>query len=280
MDETREIDIDLRKIFYMMRTKVVFILLATVMLAAVAGIYTHFFIAPTYASSAKFYVYNNPDNNVSTARAINTNDIDASNDIINTYVYLLKSDTVLNKVAQDLGMASGDSIKNYIQAKAVEGTLIFQVTVTTTDPELSAKIANSVAKVAPDEIVRIVNAGGASVVDWARVSGVPVAPNLKKNIMVGGIIGFVVSFALFFIYELFDTTITNARDIQREFDIPILGTIPRLDAPDKSGYGSSAKTDDNKTQDTAETPPPLPKPSSSLLENIQSVKEGNKNDKS
>lgn len=281
MDETREIDIDLRKIFYMMRTKVIYILLATVLLAGAAGAYTHFFIAPTYTANAKFYVYNNPNNNVSSDRALNSNDINASSDIISTYVYLLSSDTVLDKVAQDLGYASGSAIRNYITASTVEGTLIFQVKVTTTDPELSAKIANSVAKVAPNEIVRIVNAGGASVVDWAKVPTAPVGPNTKKNIMVGAMIGFLVSFAFFFIYELFDTTITNARDIEREFnDIPILGTIPRLDAPDKSGYGSQ-KPDDKAEADAPEPAvnPPLAKPSSSLLENIQNVKEETKNDK-
>ncbi|MCR5207844.1 MAG: hypothetical protein K6C14_05135 [Eubacterium sp.] len=280
MDETREIDIDLRKIFYMMRTKVVYILLATVFLAAAAGAFTHFFIAPTYQANAKFYVYNNPNNTVATDRVINQNDIDASGDIINTYVYLLKTDTVLDKVAQDLGYASGNEIKNYITANRIENTLVFQVIVTTTDAELSAKIANSVAKIAPDEIVKLVNAGGASVVDWAKVPTAPVGPNTKKNVMVGAMIGFIISFALFFVYELFDTTITNTRDIEREFgDIPILGTIPRLDAPEKSGYGSSGNQQ-NPTDngESAETTPPLVKPSESLLESIQSAKEGNKND--
>lgn len=278
MDETREIDIDLRKIFYMMRTKVVYIILATFLLAGIAGVFTHFFIAPTYTANAKFYVYSNPNNTVSTDRAINTNEIDASSDIINTYVYLLKSDTVLDKVAQDLGIASGESLKNLISANVIENTLIFQVKVTTTDPEQSAKIANSIAKIAPDEIVRLVNAGGASVVDYAKVPTKPVAPNLKKNVIVGAMIGFLVSFALFFVYELFDTTITNARDLERDFDVPILGTIPRLDAPDRTGYGNYKKAPEQDSN-SPENDPGIPKPSNTLLENIQSVKEGNKNDK-
>lgn len=279
MDETREIDIDLRKIFYMMRTKVVFIILATFAVAGLAGVFTHFFIDPTYTANAKFYVYSNPNNTVSTDRAINTNEIDASNDIINTYVYLLKSDTVLDKVAQDLGMGSGDSIRDVISASVIENTLIFQVKVTTTDPELSAKIANSIANIAPGEIVRLVNAGGASVVDYAKVPTRPVAPNLKKNVILGAMIGFIISFAFFFIYELFDTTITNARDLEREFDTPILGTIPRLDAPDRSGYGNYSKNQKPEEKPKEEQgDPSLPKPSSTLLENIQSVKEGNKND--
>ncbi len=278
MNETKEIDIDLRKIFYMMRTKVVFILLATIVFASAAGIFTHFFIAPTYTATARFFVYNNPDNNVSTNRTFNSSDIDASNDIINTYVYLLKSDTVLDKVAQELGYASGDSIKGYISASPVEGTLVFQVKVSTTDPVLSAKIANTVANIAPDEIVRIVNAGGASVVDYAKQPKSPSEPNIKKNILIGAVAGFFLSFAGFFIYEMFDTTITLARDLEREFDTPVLGTIPRLDAPGRSNYGNYNKKAPEAAPAKEPPGPPLPKPSNALLENIQSVKEGNKND--
>ena len=134
---------------------------------------------------------------------------------------------------------------------------------------------NTIAKIAPDEIVKIVNAGGANVVDWAKVPTRPSAPNKKKNIIIGAVAGFVVSFSLFFIYELFDTTITNSRDIEREFDIPVLGTVPKLDAPVKSNYGSdnSQKNDDPP----AEKEPPLPKASQSLIDSIQSAKEGKKN---
>ena len=271
MDETREIEIDLRKIFYMMRTKVVFILLATILLAGLAGLFTHFFIAPTYTATARFFVYNNPDNNVSSNRTINSSDIDASSDIINTYVYLLKSDTVLDKVAQDLGVASGDDIKNLITASRVEDTLVFQVKVTTTDATQSAKIANSIADIAPAEIVRLVNAGGASVVDYAKVPTAPSAPNTKKNILIGALAGFILSFAAFFVYELFDTTITNANDLSRDFDVPVLGTIPMLDIVEKEE--DEVSDDDVAKQDD------LPKPSSALLENLQSMKGENNNDK-
>ena len=36
------------------------------------------------------------------------------------------------------------------------------------------------------------------------------------------------SFLFFFIKEALNSTITSVKDIEREFDIPILGTVPRL----------------------------------------------------
>lgn len=273
MDETRELDIDLRKIFYMMRTKVVYIILATFIFAGAAGAFTHFFIDPTYTATAKFYVYNNPDSTVASNRSISNVDITASYDLVKTYVYLLQSDSVLDKVAQDLNMGSADQIRGYISAGQVEDTLVFMVRVTTTNPEFSAKIANSIAKIAPDEIVRLVNAGGASVVDYAKVPKAPTAPNLKKNVIIGAIAGFIVSFAILFVYELFDTTITNANDLIRDFELPVLGTVPMLDSIDKADGTETDKDNESAESDT------LAKPSSALLENLQSMKGEANNDK-
>ncbi len=259
MDETREIDIDLRKIFYMLRTKVVYIVLITIAGAVAAGAFTHFFIAPTYSATAKFYVYSNPNTIISDNNVMSAAEISATENLISTYVYLLKSDDVLDKVAEDLNLGSAGAVRGYISASRVSETLVFQVTVTTTDPEFSAKIANSVAKVAPDEIVRIVNAGGCNVVDYAKVPGSPSAPNTKKNIGIGAAAGFIASFLAFFIYEMFDSTITNAKDIEREFEIPVLGTVPRLDAVTRSGYGESPDTPSESEGADKTTPPPKPR---------------------
>lgn len=272
MEETREIDIDLRKIFYMMRTKVIYILLITVFAGAVAGCYTHFFIEKTYSASIKLFAYSNTDR-VSTDASISNQEFAASRDIVNTDIYILKSDTIMEMVIEDLGLnMSVGAVKSMVTASQIPDTIAFQVTVNSKDPNLSAKIANSIAKIAPTEVARIVNAGGISVIDYAKVPTSESAPNTKKNIMMGLLAGFAVSFALFFIYELFDSTITEAKDLEREFEIPILGTIPRLEAVERSDSSSTTPKEDDIFKD-------IGKPSSELLESIQSVKGDVDNDK-
>lgn len=273
MDETREIDIDLRKIFYMMRTKIIYILLVTVFAGAVAGCYTHFFITPTYSASIKLFAYSNTDR-VSTDASISNQEFAASRDIVNTDIYILRSDTILEMVIKDLGLnTSASTIRSMISASQIPDTIAFQVTVNSDDPNLSAKIANSIAKIAPTEVARIVNAGGISVIDYAKVPTSASSPNTKKNIMMGLLAGFAVSFALFFIYELFDSTITDAKDLEREFELPILGTIPRLEEVERSDSGSSTASKE------ADIFKDIGKPSSELLESIQNVKGDIDNDK-
>lgn len=273
MNETKEIDIDLRKIFYMMRTKVIYILLITVFTGAIAGFYTHVFITPTYSASIKLFAYSNTDR-VTTDASISNQEFAASRDIVNTDIYILQSDTIMEMVIEDLGLnTSVGAIKSMVSASQIPETIAFQVTVTSEDANLSAKIANSIAKIAPTEVARIVNAGGISVIDYAKVPTSASSPNTKKNIMMGLLAGFAVSFALFFIYELFDSTITDAKDLEREFELPILGTIPRLEEVEKSDHsGGTESKEDDIFKD-------IGKPSNELLESIQIVKGDVDNDK-
>ena len=228
MDNEREIDIDLGRIFFMMRKRVVYIILATIICATLSGCITGFFITPKYSTSCSMYVYSNTDR-VSTDSSIGQNELAASQQLVKTYIVVLKSDTVLEKVIEKLELNTTTStLKKMISCSQVDETEIFSVSVTSTDAVLSANIANAIADVAPSEIVRTIKAGGVEIIDYAKVPDSPSSPNLKKNIVIGALMGFVLSFAAFFVYELFDSTITSEKDLEREFDVPLLGSIPRL----------------------------------------------------
>ena len=277
MEETREIEIDLRKVIYMMKSKVIFILLATVFVGAIAGVYTHYFIPKIYVANTTMMVYANPER-TSIESSTSLTDISASQNLVGSYMFALKSDAVMEKVAQELNLPSASAVKGYVSTEAVSETFAFKVTVSCTDPELATNIANAIAKVAPDEIQKVVKVGGVNVVDTAKLPHSPSSPNLKKNITIGFAIGFLVSFVGFFIYELFDTTITNARDLERDFNIPILGTVPSLDKVDRKDdkkYGNEEPEDDFSKLVPIDGPA---KPSSELLENLQSMKGESGND--
>ena len=238
--ENREIEIDLGKIFYKMRNKVIYIIIITIITTLACGLITQFAVKPQYSATTKMYVYSNTDR-ISTDSSITATELDASQELVNTYIYILNSDTVLDAVIEDLQLdVTTSQLRKAINASQAEKTVAFEVTVTTKNPTLSAKIANSIAKIAPSEIVRVVKAGGVEIIDYAKVPKKPSSPNLKKNIVLAMFISFVLSFAGFFIYEMFDTTITSERDISGEFEIPILGTVPNLE--NDAGYGSSKKS--------------------------------------
>ena len=132
--------------------------------------------------------------------------------------------TFAQKVAAQLdNKVMPEEIQAMMTSSQIEETLAFQVNVTSTDKQLATDVANAIANTCPDEIVRILKVGGVEVIDYASVPDSPSSPNLQKNILIGLLFSFAVSFVFFFIKELFDTSITDEKDLEREFDIPILG---------------------------------------------------------
>ena len=71
MGTEKEIDIDLGRIFNMMKKRIVYIILATLIVGALSGCITEFFIEPKYSTSCKLYVYSNTDR-VSTNSSVGT----------------------------------------------------------------------------------------------------------------------------------------------------------------------------------------------------------------
>ncbi len=230
MDENKEIEIDFKKIFEMIKQKLVYIILITVIGAIVSGCVTNFFITPQYTASVKLYAWSNSEHILSTpGNNITTNEIEASQMLINSYLVTIQSDTFLEKVADQVsGNVSVNQIKKMLSCSAIDETNIFRVSITSADPKQAEEIANIIADVCPDELVRILKVGGVEIVDYAKEPTKPSSPNTKKNILIGAAAGFILSFAFFFLKDLFDTSINDEDDLKREFDIPIIGTIPKL----------------------------------------------------
>ena len=229
MEENRDINIDLRKIFSMLKKKVIFIIIISLIGGVLAGCITNFFIEPKYTASIKMHVYSSSDNRVASNSTITSSELEASQRLVNTYLVVVGSNTFTQKVADKIGNGiKPETIRSMMSCSQIEDTLAFQVNVTSTDPQLAADVANEIANTCPEEIVRILKVGGVEVIDYATPPTSPSSPNLKRNILIGLAFSFAVSFVFFFIKELFDTRIMDEKDLEREFDIPILGTIPRL----------------------------------------------------
>ncbi|WP_296968109.1 YveK family protein [uncultured Eubacterium sp.] len=272
--ENKDIEIDLGKIFYKMRNKFIYIIIFTIVAAIVSGLITHFCVKPRYSATTKMYVYSNTDR-ISTDSTITSTELTASQDLVNTYIYILKSDTVLEAVIKDLDLnISPSALRSGISAQQADKTVAFEVTVTASGPKTAAKIANSIAKIAPKEIVRVVKAGGVEIIDYAKVPTKPSSPNLSLNITIAALAAMFISFVAFFLYELFDTTITSERDIIGEFDIPILGTVPNLENnTENSKYPTKdSKIVGTKTVNKKSNTDFVLKPSDEILENIQNAK--------
>lgn len=224
MDKYREISI--QEVASCLWKKKWFIIATTVVLGAIALLYTMYFVTPLYQASIRLYVNNSTESSTS----VTTADMSASKSLVDTYITILESNALLEDVIEKTGENySIGAINSMMSAGAINGTEVFMVSITNPSPEEAAKIANAIADTAPGIITDIVEGSSVKIIDRATVPSWQISPNTTRNATMGALLGFLLSCLLFVLIFMFDTTIYTEDDIESFSNLPIMGNFSDFD---------------------------------------------------
>lgn len=235
VENRQEVEIDFQRIFGAIWKRAGVIILVAVLAAVISFLITFFLITPEYESSAMFYVNNNALSigNVD----ITTGDISASKELVESYIVILMSRTTLNEVIDYAGVdRTYDELQDMISAAAVNSTEIFEIVVTSTDPQEAEQIAGAICYILPKRISTIIEGTSAKIVDTAVMPYEPSSPSFVNNVILGFLLGFALSVTVIVLREIFDVTIREEEDITQHCDYPILTEVPNMLATSKGGY--------------------------------------------
>ena len=210
------------------------VLLAAVCAALIMLVYTRVLVTPLYQSSVSFYV----NNGQRSEDKISNADITASQNLVDTYIVILKYGTTLDEVIEDAELkCTSAQLADKIDCKAINGTEVFQVTVTDPSPEAAAKIARSIAKILPDKVADVIEGSSVKIVREANVPVSPFSPNVKKNVMAGAAAGVLLACLYASLRFILDDRIRDAaRMLQDHYSYPVLAVIPDLTGSSKGYY--------------------------------------------
>lgn len=229
-------EFDLREILHACLHKLWLILLCAVILGAAALAYTNYFVEPLYRAEVSFYV-NNSSFATNPNHSISSSDLATSQRLVLTYVNIIKSDLVLEKVVDASGLKiTASQLRGCMTAESMDETELFKVQVTHTDPKIAAQLANAIAEVAPGEIANIMVGSATKVIDYAKVPAGPYSPEPAKNTVLGALIGIVLAVVIIVIQTLMDVRIKCEEDIMALCSAPILGSIPEFSLPPAEPY--------------------------------------------
>lgn len=241
-ERREEIEIDLPKLLSVFLGKWWLIALSTVVAAALALLITQTLITPMYSASVTVYVNNIRSGE--TVEYITNSNLQTAQKLVNTYVNIIKSNTVLDKVAEQVEKETGleltaKQLRKAMSAAQVEDTEIFNVIITAPDPEMAATIANAVVDVAPLEIAVFVEGSSTKIIDYAKVPEKPSSPSILRNTILGALLGCLAAMAYAALGYMMDVRIKGEEDLSALFDMPVLAQIPSFDVDDRklSGYG-------------------------------------------
>lgn len=201
---------------------------------------TKFFITPTYESAAMFYVNNSQDKD--STSGITSSDISASKSLVDSYIVILNTRDTLEDIIDYANVdLSYRQLGGMISASSVNGTEIFEIVVTSEDPEEAKLLADAVTEVFPRRISSVIEGSSASVVEHASIPTSPSSPSYLMNVFIGFLLGAVISVAFVIIRLVSDVTVRSEEDVAKASDLPILAVVPDMTAPSKGGYYSGNK---------------------------------------
>ncbi|MGI6498418.1 MAG: YveK family protein [Oscillospiraceae bacterium] len=230
----RGVEFDIRKLFRFYLKKWWLILLCGALLACAAYFYTANFVTPLYQASVTIYVNNTKSGQVD---SITGSSLTASQQLVSTYINMIRSDTVLDKVVDSLGEGySASYIRSAMSAQQVDNTELFYVIISGPDPERIALIANTVAEIAPREIESFVDGSSTKIIDYAKVPSRSYYPSYGGNTQLGGLVGCLLAVMFLTLHHLLDVKLDTEEDFEQMFDIPVLGSIP-IFYPNEKNHG-------------------------------------------
>ena len=217
-------ELSFKEILEILIKRFVLISICTFVGICVFFINSRFIVKPTYVASVQMYVNPNDPN-----YSADLTELNYAQKVVTTYINFLQTKAFYEQVINESQLNyTQKQLKSMTDIKTVNSTEIFQISVTSTSPDDSYKIVSTMQKIAPALIKSIKETAQISVIDPAYLPTSPSGPNVFRDTLVGGMVGFILSIIISMLLELFNLNVKSQDDLSKRYEIPVLGEIPNF----------------------------------------------------
>lgn len=228
VNEQDEVYIDLGRVWEAFKKNWILCVGITLVTTIVGFLISAFLLTEVFTATSRLIIVQQSNSDAN--QQITYNDVQLSQKLVSTYTEIIKSEAVLDKVSDNLNIVyDASALQNMLSVSSVNNTEVIDVSVTSQDPELSAKITNEIVEVFQDEVYKIMNVSNVTVLNEAKVPTCKSGPSNAKNAGIGFAVGFMISALIVVIKTLKDTKIKTEDEVRAIFDYPIIGVIPNVD---------------------------------------------------
>lgn len=225
--ENEEMEIDLIELAHVLLYKWWLILLVALSGLVIAVGYTKFAVTPMYESSAMLYVLSNTTSVTSVA------DLQIGSAITGDFEVIATSKPVIDKAIQTIKKEEGkkftrSKIQGMISVENKEDTRILVIKAKSADPEDACMVANAMLEATAERMSEITKKEPPTTVEMAEVSKTPVSPSLKKNAVLGFLLGAVLVCGILVVRFLLNDNIKTEEDVEKYLGASTLVSIPRV----------------------------------------------------
>ncbi len=223
-------EIDLKEMFQMFWNKKIEIIVIILLFMIGGIIYTSEFTVPMYSSSTTLVLATSEDAETTANTTITATDITINSKLVSTYSELVKSKNILREVIYNLEVPiEEETLRKQVKVSSVKNTELIEIVVENEEAQTAAKIANEIAKVFTEKVKEIYNINNVQIVDHAEITSQPSNINYLKSAILFTGIGIVIAVIYVIVANMIDTTIKTAEDIEKNFNVPVLSSIPMIE---------------------------------------------------
>lgn len=182
-----------------------------------------FVLEPGYTATTKIYVVSRQAGQ----DALRPQDLQAGDYLVRDYKEIITSKDVLATVIanQNLQMGTG-ALLGKVSVSIPTNTRIISIAVEDEDPARASLLANAVREVAADKIKEITKVEDVTTMEVAEAPLAPSSPNIKRNIVLGGLLGASVAIFSVLLSEVLDDRVKRPEDIEEALGMTLLGIVP------------------------------------------------------
>ena len=166
-------------------------------------------ITPMYSSTAQLYV-------VSKEGISQLTDLTMGTQLTQDYMAIVETRTVLDKVIRNLKLDMDyKELGEKITVTNPSDTRIMEISVSDPSPKEAKRITQELTEVTAKTVSSKMDVKSPTIIENAYLADSPDSPNLLKNMLIGAVLGFVLSAGVIIVRHIMNDTI-RVRKRQRE----------------------------------------------------------------
>ena len=209
-----------------LKEKAALILTVTILAAALGWGFSALLMPRKYEASVNMIV----NTRTEIVGVVTSDSISSAQDLVDTYAIIIKSNKVLNKVIDEMGLSMGyEELSEMISVDPIRNTQVMKIAAQCSNAAQAAQIVQTISVIAPDIVADAVEAGSCKVVSDVYSSSRPVSPDIPRNTFIVAVLAFLAVCAMVVLRELFNDYIVDDADLERKLGITAIGVIPDVE---------------------------------------------------
>lgn len=222
--------VNLEDIFSVIKKRIKFISVVTVLFTIGALVISSYIIKPKYEVSTKLFVGKDETREGENSN-YNSNDIQMYQKIIDTYADVIETKTLINQAMIEANInIDYETIRQKLSIKPMENTQLIEMKYISTNQEEAKNVIEAINNKFISFSVKLIPNANVQVVEEPYFPKKPVSPNVLKNTVLGFLLGILSSSSIIIMRYFMDSTYTDKEKIESDIGLPVIGDIPKLES--------------------------------------------------